>query len=160
MTQADGRSAVTTDKLNISRILWLFDQWNTDFPTMCAAFREVFADDCVWENAGMSAVRGYDEAFEKILAPSNADPFYMDAIRVDTLNIMATGNTVFHERVDHMLRADGSQIISIAIAGVTVFDDAGQIRHWRDYCDPAPLFALANGTGNNPADKSSGTAYE
>jgi limonene-1,2-epoxide hydrolase len=63
---------------------------------------------------------------------------------LDTLNIMAAGNTVFHERLDHMLRADGSVIISIAIAGVTEFDAAGRIRHWRDYCDPAPLFALAD----------------
>jgi limonene-1,2-epoxide hydrolase len=149
MRQTDGRPVVVAteqsdEQSNVSRMLWLFDRWNTDFPTMCAAFREVFADDCVWENAGMPAVRGYDEAFEKILLPSHASPFCMDAIRVDTLNIMAAGNTVFHERLDHMLRADGSVIISIAIAGVTEFDAAGRIRHWRDYCDPAPLFALAD----------------
>jgi limonene-1,2-epoxide hydrolase len=148
MIQADGRPSVATQPPNVSRMLWLFDQWNTDFPTMCASFREAFADDCIWENAGMPVVRGYDEAFEKILAPSNASPFYMDAIRVDTLNIMTEGDTVFHERIDHMLRADGSVIISISIAGVTMFNDAGQIRHWRDYCDPAPLFALASGAAS------------
>jgi limonene-1,2-epoxide hydrolase len=135
---------MATEQSNESHMLWLFDRWNTDFTTMCAAFRETFADDCIWENAGMPVVRGYDEAYEKILLPSNADPFHMDAIRVDTLNITTKGNTVFHERIDHMLRADRSLIISIAIAGVTEFDDAGRIRHWRDYCDPAPLFALAH----------------
>jgi limonene-1,2-epoxide hydrolase len=133
---------------NVDRMLRLFDQWDSDFATMCAAFRDAFAADCIWENAGMPVVKGFDEAYEKILLPSNAAPFYMDAIRVDTLNIMQTGNTVFHERVDHMLRLDGSIIISITIAGVTEFDDDGLIRHWRDYCDPAPLFALA---GDHPA---------
>lgn len=142
-----------TTLTNGNRLLRLFDRWDTDFPTLCIAFREAFAADCVWENAGMPAVRGYEEAYQKILVPSNAAPIGMDAIRVETVNRIESGLLVFHERIDHILRADGSLVVSIAIAGITEFDDHGLIRHWRDYCDPTPLHELVNaaaGQEGNP----------
>jgi limonene-1,2-epoxide hydrolase len=64
---------------------------------------------------------------------------------VETLTLMERDNTVFHERIDHLLRADGSVIISIGIAGVTEYDDQGLITHWRDYCDPTALHVLMTG---------------
>jgi limonene-1,2-epoxide hydrolase len=127
---------------NSERLLKLFDDWDSDFAGMCAAFRLAFAPNCIWENAGMDPVHGYAEAYEKVLLPSNSAPLSMDAIRVETRTIMEQDNVVIHERIDHLLRADGSVIISIGIAGVTEYDSDGLIAHWRDYCDPTALHVL------------------
>jgi limonene-1,2-epoxide hydrolase len=128
---------------NTERLLGFFASWNTDFFSFCRSFEEIFTPDTVWENSGLPTVTGYEQALEQILKPSNAQPLGMDAIGVDMLNIAESRDgKVLHERVDHLLRADKSLIISIQIAGITEFSADGKIKAWRDYTDPTPLLAL------------------
>jgi limonene-1,2-epoxide hydrolase len=132
---------------NAKRMLAFFDKWETDFDTMAESFREIFAENAVWWNTPkLPQVRGFQEAYEQVLKPSKDSALAMECIRVDTLNITEADNKVYHERIDHLLRTDGSVIISIPISGITEFDDNGKIIHWRDYCDPGDLLALMAGS--------------
>jgi limonene-1,2-epoxide hydrolase len=134
------------DQPHVESVLKFFDEWNTDFPTMCASFSNYFAEDAIWWNTPVfPQVQGVDEAFEKILRPSNESSLAMDRIHVETLNITQAGNLVYNERVDHITRADGSVVLSIPICGVIEFNSDGLIQHFRDYCDTTALVAAMTG---------------
>jgi limonene-1,2-epoxide hydrolase len=136
------------DQPHAESVLKFFDEWNTDFETMCASFSKYFAPDGIWWNTPrFPQVTGVDEAFEKILRPSNESALAMDRIHVETLNIAQVGNLVYNERIDHLTRADGSIVLSIPIAGVIEFNDDGLIQHFRDYCDTTDLVAAMTGDG-------------
>lgn len=133
---------MTEPQTNSERMQQLFDRWDSDFDSVCAAFKDAFAPDCLWENVGMPPTRGYDEAVEKILLPSHAQPLGMEGMRVETLSMYEIGNLVISERIDHIVRKDGSIPATIPIAGFVTYNDEGLITHWRDYCDPSPLHNL------------------
>ena len=136
------------DQLHVESVLKFWDEWNTDFPTMCASFHRYFAPDAIWWNTPVfPQVQGVEEAYEKILRPSNESSLAMDRIRVETLNIAQVGNLVYNERIDHIIRADGSVVLSIPIAGVIEFNEDGLIQHFRDYCDTPALVAAMTGEG-------------
>lgn len=59
--------------------------------------------------------------------------------RYQLLNIGAVGNVVFTERID-TVRVAGRDV-SIHMAGVFEFDDAGKIASWRDYFDTEEIEA-------------------
>ncbi|MBB5167831.1 limonene-1,2-epoxide hydrolase family protein [Mycobacterium sp. AZCC_0083] len=135
-----------TDHPHAASALKFFDAWNTDFPTMCASFHEYFAEDAIWWNTPVfPQVHGVDEAYEQILRPSNESSLAMDRIHVETLNIAQVGNLVYNERIDHIIRADGSVALSIPICGVIEFNEDGLIKHFRDYCDTTALVAAMAG---------------
>jgi limonene-1,2-epoxide hydrolase len=135
-----------TDQRHADSVLRFFDEWDTDFATMCAAFWKYFAPEAVWWNTPVfPAVTGVQEAIDQILRPSNESALGMDRIRVDTLNIAQVGNLVYNERIDHIIRADGSVVLSIPIAGVIEFTEAGLVVSWRDYCDTTALVATMAG---------------
>lgn len=101
------------------------------------AVRACFTPQTVWENVGMSKTVGPDEAialFDGMGAGlSGGAPLVM---RVDTLAIATTGNTVLTERVDHVLGPDGSPAMSIPVMGAFVVE-GDRIVAWRDYFDTA-----------------------
>ncbi|WP_143548862.1 limonene-1,2-epoxide hydrolase family protein [Rhodococcus sp. ACS1] len=131
---------------NSQRLLTFWDKWDTDFDTFVDSFRDVFTDKTIWWNTeSLPQVQGLDEALEKIIQPSKDSALGMECIRVEVRHIAEVGNIVLHERIDHLLRADGSIIISTPIAGITEFDDNGKITHWREYNDPTRLLALMAG---------------
>ena len=131
---------------HVDSVLKFFDEWNTDFPTMSASFHKYFAPDAIWWNTPVfPQVQGVEEAYEQILRPSNESSLAMDRIHVETLNIAQVGNLVYNERIDHIIRADGSVVLSIPICGVIEFNDDGQIQHFRDYCDTTALVAAMTG---------------
>jgi limonene-1,2-epoxide hydrolase len=135
-----------TDQPHVESVLKFFDEWDTDFETMCQSFWKYFAPNAVWWNTPrFPQVTGVEEAVEKILRPSNESALAMDRIRVDTLNITQVDNLVYNERIDHIIRKDGSVALSIPIAGVIEFDDNGQVVEWRDYCDTTDLVAAMTG---------------
>jgi len=137
-----------TDQPHVESVLKFFDEWNTDFPTMCASFRTYFAEDGIWWNTPVfPQVQGFEEAYEQILRPSNESSLAMDRIHVETLNIAQVGNLVYNERIDHIIRADGSVVLSIPICGVIEFNADGRIQHFRDYCDTTTLVAAMTGEG-------------
>jgi limonene-1,2-epoxide hydrolase len=136
------------DQLHVENVLKFWDEWDTDFPTMCASFHKYLAPDAIWWNTPVfPQVQGVEEAYEKILRPSNESSLAMDRIRVETLNIAQVGNLVYNERIDHIIRADGSVVLSIPIAGVIEFNEDGLIQHFRDYCDTTALVAAMAGEG-------------
>jgi limonene-1,2-epoxide hydrolase len=136
------------DQPHVESVLKFFDEWNTDFPTMCASFHKYFAKDAIWWNTPVfPQVQGVEEAYEQILRPSNESSLAMDRIHVETLNIAQVGNLVYNERIDHIIRADGWVVLSIPICGVIEFNVDGRIQHFRDYCDTTALVAAMTGGG-------------
>ncbi|MGC0362499.1 limonene-1,2-epoxide hydrolase [Rhodococcus sp. 27YEA15] len=128
---------------NSQRLIDFWNKWDLGYEAFVESFRDVFTDETIWWNTeSLPEVKGFDEAIEKIVAPSKDSPLGMDCIRVEVLHITEVGNRVFHERIDHLLREDGSIILSTPIAGITEFDDNGKIAHWREYNDPTKLLAM------------------
>jgi limonene-1,2-epoxide hydrolase len=141
-----GRNRIMANEPHVENVLKFFDEWNTDFPTMCASFSKYFASDAIWWNTPrFPQCTGVDEAVEKILRPSNESSLAMDRIHVEMLNIAQVGDRVYNERIDHIIRADGSVALSIPIAGVIEFNDDGLVARWRDYCDTTDLVAAMTG---------------
>lgn len=133
---------------HVESTLKFFDQWNTDFPTMCASFHTYFAKDAIWWNTPVfPQVQGVEEAYEQILRPSNESSLAMDRIHVETRNIAQVGNRVYNERIDHIIQADGTVVLSIPICGVIEFNEDGLIQHFRDYCDTTALVAAMSAEG-------------
>jgi len=69
--------------------------------------------------------------------------FGVETIEVEWLYIVAFGNDVWNERIDHMVNAAGERFLAIPIAGRFSFDDAGTLTEWHDYWDMTQLNALA-----------------
>ncbi|MFF2299334.1 limonene-1,2-epoxide hydrolase family protein [Arthrobacter sp. NPDC058127] len=140
---------MTNEMTNSQRLAEFFGRWDKDFETMVAAFREIFAEDAAWWNAdSLPLVHGFDQALEKVLIPSRDTALGMECIQVVDLTMAEAGNSVFHERIDHIIRKDRSIAISIPIAGVTEFDENGKIVNWRDYCNPMGMLAIIAGDEN------------
>jgi len=136
------------DQPHVESTLKFFDQWNTDFPTMCASFHTYFAKDAIWWNTPVfPQVQGVEEAYEQILRPSNESSLAMHRTHVETLNIAQVGNLVYNERIDHIIQTDGTVVLSIPICGVIEFNEDGLIQHFRDYCDTTALVAAMSGEG-------------
>lgn len=103
-----------------------------------AAFRDYFTPATVWENVGMAVTTGAEEAigFNRTFESQ----FGLATIKVDVLAIAAAkgpdgGDRVLTERVDHLLRGDGSVIMSARCMGVFEVAD-GKITAWRDFFEP------------------------
>lgn len=97
---------------------------------------EYFADDCLYENIGLSKTRGPTEAIAFFEAFMKQVPLV--AIKVDLLAIAEAGDAVLTERVDHFVAADGSTLMSIPLMGIMKFRD-GKLYEWRDYFDTKPF---------------------
>lgn len=89
-----------------------------------------FAEDAVYHNIPLPAVKGkpaIKTVLDMFLTPSHSVEFVI-------LNMVASGGTVFTERVDKF--AMGPRSIELPVAGV--FEVAnGKISAWRDYFDMA-----------------------
>jgi limonene-1,2-epoxide hydrolase len=66
------------------------------------------------------------------------------SLAVEYRNVAAVGEVVFTERVDWMVRPDGSRAGPFPVVGVTEFRD-GKISAWREYFDSRNLELIANG---------------
>lgn len=127
-----------------ARMRTFFKEWAVDFETLCRSFHENFTPECIWENSGFPTTRGPEEAVAMILKPCNSG-LGMDTMHVEILNIGECNGVVYSERIDHIVRRDGSVVLTIPVAGVTEFAEDGRIRHWREYADPSPALALISG---------------
>lgn len=113
--------------------------WGEGLEAAAAATREHFADDCVWEQTALPTTTGPEEAAQFLLSMGDMG---FSAIEVEYRNVAASGDVVCTERVDHILRADGSRAGSFPVVGVTEFRD-GKITSWREYFDSANLGQLS-----------------
>lgn len=117
----------------------LFTAWGEGLEAAAAATREHFADDCLWEQTGMPTTTGPEEAAQLLMSMEGMG---FSAIEVEYRNVVASGDVVCTERLDHILRPDGSRAGSFPVVGVTEFRD-GKISAWREYFDSANLAQLA-----------------
>jgi limonene-1,2-epoxide hydrolase len=94
-----------------------------------------FTADAVYHNMPRSAVAGTD-AIRQLLTWILARH---DSLNFDIVTLVAAGDLVVAERVDH-LRADDIHI-ALPVVGIFEMRDS-RIAAWRDYFDPTPVEPL------------------
>jgi limonene-1,2-epoxide hydrolase len=101
--------------------------WSRLDPEELAGF---FTDDICYHNMPMAPVTGIDQVTAMIGA------FIGDwsATTWDLLNVAASGDVVFTERLDRITAGDRG--VDLPVAGVFELE-GGKIRVWRDYFDLA-----------------------
>jgi limonene-1,2-epoxide hydrolase len=100
------------------------------------AFHTYFTPNTIWENVGLAATTGVDEALAFIAtSESSAGITHFDAV---TLSIAVEGDRVLTERVDRLLTCKGEPVVTLRVMGIFELAD-GKIAAWRDYFDPSPL---------------------
>lgn len=104
-----------------------------------AAMRTFMADDCLYENIGLSKTTGPDEAIAFFEGLGAQLP--LASIKVDMLAIMAQGDQVLTERVDHLLDEAGNNLASLRVMGIFELRD-GKVAGWRDYFDTLPFASM------------------
>ena len=109
--------------------------WSQGHDAIAAAMHEHFTSDCVLEQIGVPTTTGPDEAVELF---RGLGAMGLRGIDVEYRNVVCAGDVVCTERVDHLVRPDGSRAASSAVVGVTEFRN-GKISSWREYYDPAVL---------------------
>ena len=101
------------------------DSWHTFGPD---DFRDLFAEDCVYQNMPIPGVNRGPAAIAAVL--STIGEGYEIKLRVE--NIVATPGLVMVERTESFTRRDGSGAFELQAVGV--FEAAGgKITAWRDY---------------------------
>jgi limonene-1,2-epoxide hydrolase len=112
-------------------IVAVLRSWGEGVDAAKAATREHFAADCVWQQTGFPTTTGPEEAAELF----DAMPA-MGFVRVDVdfRTVVSADDVVVTERVDWLVRPDGSRVGPLPIVGVTEFRD-GKIAAWREYFD-------------------------
>ena len=120
-----------------------FARWAVSFETMTAAFTEVLAPDCVWEQRPVvthsrRGALGFLRLARRFLG--------LESVVVEVRHLARDGDTVLTDRVDHMLRADGTLIASVPIVGVLSFRGT-ELVAWRDHMGvPAMVGRIVLGT--------------
>lgn len=130
---------MSTATSRTAQILEFFEQWGVDYDAMCKSYYDLFTPDCAWENQGFPTAYGPHEAIEKVVKPCN-EGLGMATIKVEIRNIGESDGIVYSERIDHIVRQDGSISISIPVTGVMEFAADGRVTHWREYFDSKPIF--------------------
>lgn len=103
---------------------------------MHAAFRNFFTPTTVWENVGMMTTTGAEEAVA--LMANFESQLGAATLKVDMLAVAAEGGKVLTERLDHMIKPDGSSALSMRVCGIFEVE-SGKITAWRDYFDTAGM---------------------
>ena len=91
-------------------------------------FASYFTEDAIWWNSPWPPVQGRTTIRETLRRGSER----MTALPWEILHIVAVGNVVMTERVDHFLV--GNNRISVPCMGIFELYD-GKIAAWRDYWD-------------------------
>lgn len=113
--------------------------WPTADATAVGSF---FSEDAVYHNGPMEPVKGR-AAIEATFAQFMRVGGQVD---VDMIHMMAEGQIVMTERVDHLTRADGTTA-SLPMMGLIEVHD-GLVVAWRDYFDLSQLTSQMAGEGN------------
>lgn len=95
-----------------------------------------FAPDGVWENTGLPTATGLAEV--KAFMQQFTDGFGLDTLVVEWRGLAVDGDVVLTERIDHLDKAGGERIMSLAVCGTLTVKDS-KISAWRDYFDPRPF---------------------
>lgn len=103
---------------------------------LVSAVQNWCADECRWENTGLPTAE--NKAAMLAMMQGFIDGYQLDHIGVDMPSIAVSGDKVLTERVDHLNKADGSTVVSLALAGVLEVRN-GKVVRWSDYFDPRPF---------------------
>lgn len=132
MTQAHNTNDTTPSATDPSAVFReFFGRWSSSKAVAMAAFDEFFTPETVWENVGLVATVGIEEA--KALV--DAEPPGFETMTVDFKFIVSQGPNVFTERVDDFHNAAGELLMSARVAGVAEIRD-GRIIAMREYFIP------------------------
>jgi len=113
-----------------------FAECERSHDAMLDAVRRYFTPTTVWENVGMATTTGPEEAIA--LIGNFRASMGMETLRVEMLASAEQGSKLLTERIDYIIRADGSVAGEIRLMGLLEVDD-GRIIAWRDYFDTAGL---------------------
>ena len=106
--------------------LWEKDDGFTEAVNTC------FTDDTVWENHGLLTTTGKEQALGFYHEFSKATG--MTAMKIDMLAIAETGNKVLTHRIDRIIDANGTEVMTVPVMGIFEIE-GGKITAWRDYFD-------------------------
>ena len=109
----------------------VLQSWSEGADAAKAATREYFAEGCIWEQTGFPTTTGPDEAADLFNSMGAMGFSHVD---VDFSTVISGGDVVCTERVDWLVRPDGSRVGPLPIVGITEFRD-GKITAWREYFD-------------------------
>jgi limonene-1,2-epoxide hydrolase len=99
-------------------------------------FRQRLAEDVVWESVGLPAHHGRQACIDYLDILNTTTG--MQYCKIDILHIATAGDVVLSERVDTMLRADGTEIRTFRLMGAVEVRE-GHIVRYTDYFDTAPI---------------------
>lgn len=132
-TSTEHRST-TRSSTHERQVVDFFARWGESFEECRAAFEELLADGCVWDQRPIPRLTGPAAAVRFLeLARKIAG---METIDVEIVRIACEGDVVHVERIDRLRRADGSLIAAAPVAGVLTFS-GDRVVHWREYFDSA-----------------------
>jgi limonene-1,2-epoxide hydrolase len=94
----------------------------------CDEFASYFTEDAEWSNSPWAPVRGREAIRETLRRGAQ----HMKALPWEIRHIVADGDVVLTERVDHFMV--GESRISVPCMGIFELRD-GKIAAWRDYWD-------------------------
>jgi limonene-1,2-epoxide hydrolase len=133
----------TRDMDNMERAIEFFSRWGTSYEGLTESFRDVFDQQCVWDQRPMAKTTGPAAAIRFMdIARTTMG---LATIDVEVVSIAAAGDKVLTERIDTLRRTDGSVIVAAPLAGVLTFE-GGRLVHWREYFDSASFAGLALGS--------------
>lgn len=121
-----------------STVRAFFAAWGDDLDLLTAAMARYLADDVVWEQTGLPTAHSLQEALAMM---DNARRAGVAAMSVEIRALAADGNRVLTERVDRLIRADGSVAAVIPVMGVLELDETLRVHRWREYFDVSILAA-------------------
>ena len=101
-----------------------------------AAISQYLSSDCAYENVGLTNTIGPAQA-STLFDGFNSQMGFASLI-IEMVGLVAAGNTVMTERIDHLDDAAGKRLLSLRVMGV--FEVSGEkITAWRDYFDTVPF---------------------
>ena len=120
---------------DVTAFLGLLASWSEGNEVFARGLRELFTDDCVWDQGPLATTTGPDEAITLVLGMDAAG---LASIRVRCDHVAVADGVIFTERFDEVLGPDGSLVMALPVVGVTEMRD-GKIHAWREYFDSARL---------------------
>jgi limonene-1,2-epoxide hydrolase len=129
---------MTTEQTPESTVRAFFADWGEDLDSLTAAMSRYLAEDVVWEQTGLPTANSLAEALALM---DNARRSGVAAMSVEIRALAADGNQVLTERIDRLIKADGSVAAVIPVMGVLELDETLHVRRWREYFDISILAA-------------------
>jgi limonene-1,2-epoxide hydrolase len=124
LAQTESRAAVEEIAIEF------FGRWAVSFDEFCASFEDVMAPVCRWEQRPMLVTNTRSQALRFLRVSRRM--LGLTTVDVELRYLTSVGNVVLTERIDHLLRADGTLIASAPVAGVLEFDGRHVVA-WREY---------------------------